>query len=281
MEIQWFPGHMAKTRRLITENLSLVDMVIELADARLPLSSRNPWFDSAFSNKSRLLILNKADMADPSVTDAWIKYYAGQGIKAIPTDSRNTKIFDVINKNVRTSLAGLIEARAKKGIQGKALRIMVVGVPNVGKSTFINKLSGRATAKTGDKPGVTTGKQWINVKGAFELLDMPGLLWEKFSDKEQGVKLAASGAIKDAILDVEELAMWLLEFLRDNYKNDIKARYKLENIDDMDGYEILQYICKKRGFIVSGGEFNTERGANIVLDEFRSTKIGKISLERP
>jgi len=282
MNIQWFPGHMTKTRRMIEENIRLIDLVIEIADARLPLSSRNPLLDRITASKPRLLVLNKADIADPEVNRAWVEYYKNQGIKAMLTDSKNGKIFNQVNAAIREQLSDLIAKREQKGMVGKPIRVMVAGVPNVGKSTFINKLSGHAGAKTGDRPGVTTGKQWISVRGAFDLLDTPGMLWEKFDNEQQALNLAYSGAIKDTVVDIEELAVYLLGFLKANYKQQLCERYKLNDFDDeIDNYELLTLISKKRGFVVSGGEADTERGANILLDEFRGAKIGLISLEKP
>lgn len=282
MNIQWFPGHMTKTRRMIEENIRLIDLVIEIADARLPLSSRNPLLDKITASKPKVLVLNKADIADPEINKAWVEYYRKQGVKALLTDSKNGKIFNQINAAIREELSELIAKREQKGMAGKPLRVMVAGVPNVGKSTFINKLSGHAGAKTGDRPGVTTGKQWISVRGAFDLLDTPGMLWEKFENENQALNLAYSGAIKDTVVDIEELSVYLLGFLKTNYKEQLCARYKLGDIDEeMDNYELLTLISKKRGFVVSGGEADTERGANILLDEFRGAKIGLISLEKP
>ncbi|MBR5219297.1 MAG: ribosome biogenesis GTPase YlqF [Clostridia bacterium] len=282
MNIQWFPGHMTKTRRMIEENIRLIDLVIEIADARLPLSSRNPLLDKITASKPKILVLNKADIADPEINKAWVEYYRKQGVKALLTDSKNGKIFNQINAAIREELSELIAKREQKGMAGKPLRVMVAGVPNVGKSTFINKLSGHAGAKTGDRPGVTTGKQWISVRGAFDLLDTPGMLWEKFENENQALNLAYSGAIKDTVVDIEELSVYLLGFLKTNYKEQLCARYKLGDIDEeMDNYELLTLISKKRGFVVSGGEADTERGANILLDEFRGAKIGLISLEKP
>ncbi len=273
---------MTKTRRMIEENIRLIDLVIEIADARLPLSSRNPLLDRITASKPRLLVLNKADIADPEVNRAWVEYYKKQGIKAMLTDSKNGKIFNQVNAAIREQLSDLIAKREQKGMVGKPIRVMVAGVPNVGKSTFINKLSGHAGAKTGDRPGVTTGKQWISVRGAFDLLDTPGMLWEKFDNEQQALNLAYSGAIKDTVVDIEELAVYLLGFLKANYKQQLCERYKLNDFEDeIDNYELLTLISKKRGFVVSGGEADTERGANILLDEFRGAKIGLISLEKP
>lgn len=280
MNIQWFPGHMAKTRRLIAENLKLVDCVLELADARLPLASRGPLLNELIAAKPRILVLNKADMADEKVNSLWLSYFARQNIKAILTNSKGGKIYEAVYGAVTDVLRDVLKRRSERGQSGRTIRVMVAGVPNVGKSTFINNLAGRKSAKTGDRPGVTTGKQWIRVK-SLELLDTPGILWHKFDDPADGVKLAFSGAVKDTVLDVEELAVLLLEFLRDNYPDNLKARYKLEGIEDLSGFEILEALCRSRGFLISGGEYDTERGANILLDEFRAAKLGRISLEKP
>lgn len=280
MNIQWFPGHMAKTRRLITENLKLVDCVIEVADARLPRASRGPLLSELIGNRPRILVLNKADIADSRVNALWLDHYKACGVRAVLTNSRDSKVYGCIFSAITEVLAEKLARRKERGIAGKPVRVMVVGVPNVGKSTLINSLSGRKSAKTGDRPGVTTGKQWINVK-SLELLDTPGILWHKFDDPGDGLKLAFSGAIRDDIYDKEELAALLLEFLRDNYAESLCARYKLDGVENLSGAEILESVCRSRGFLISGGEPDTGRGAGIVLDEFRAAKIGRISLERP
>lgn len=281
MKIQWFPGHMAKTRRLIEENLKLCDIVLEIADARLVRSSRSPLLSQLISKKPCVLIMNKADIADQKVNKGWEDFFSKQGIKTIFVNSRDggrllSRITAVINEELKNE----IERWTSRGMQGKAIRVMVTGVPNVGKSTFINNLTGRKSTKTGDRPGVTTGKQWVRA-GKFELLDTPGILSPKFDDEKMGEHLAFSGAIRDAVFDTVELSSLLLVFLRDNYKAELTERYKLPETDGMSGYEILEAVCRKRGFIISGGEADYDRGANIVLDEFRAAKIGKISLERP
>ena len=281
MKIQWFPGHMTKTRRLIEENLKLCDIVLEIADARLVRSSRSPLLSLLVSKKPCVLIMNKADIADQKVNKGWEDFFSKQGIKTIFVNSRDggrllSRITAVINEELKDE----IERWTVRGMQGKAIRVMVTGVPNVGKSTFINNLTGRKSTKTGDRPGVTTGKQWVRA-GKFELLDTPGILSPKFDDEKMGEHLAFSGAIRDAVFDTVELSSLLLVFLRDNYKAELTERYKLPETDGMSGYEILEAVCRKRGFIISGGEADYDRGANIVLDEFRAAKIGKISLERP
>ncbi|WP_094546603.1 ribosome biogenesis GTPase YlqF [Petroclostridium xylanilyticum] len=281
MNIQWYPGHMAKTRRMIQENLKLVDMVIELVDSRLPLSSRNPDIDNILGSKPRLLIMNKCDLADPAVNAAWVQWFHDNGINILLVDSITGKGFNDIHNVSRQILKEKIEKEKSKGIVNRAIKLMVVGIPNVGKSSFINKFAGKASAKTGDRPGVTRGKQWIRLKNGYELLDTPGILWPKFEDPEVGKKLAYTGAIKDEIIDIEELTCSLLEFLRDYYPEKLKARYKLDNIAELKGFELLQNIGKNRGCIVAGGDVDTFRTAGIILDEFRGAKIGNISLEKP
>jgi len=280
MNIQWFPGHMAKTRRMIDENIKFVDIVVEILDARLPLSSKNGDIDDLISKKPRIVILNKADLADASVNKEWEKYFEKSGAGVLIIDSLHAKNLNIVTAKIREKLKDKLEKEQQKGMT-KAIKVMVVGIPNVGKSSFINKLAKRAGAKTGDKPGVTRGKQWIRLDGGLELLDTPGILPPKFEDQDAGLKLAFVGSVKDEIIDTEELSMHLLTFLSENYRECLCARYKLDDIDGLDGYELLCLIGKKRGFVVSGGEIDTERASHIVLDEFRSAKIGNISLERP
>ncbi len=281
MQIQWFPGHMAKTARLITENLKLTDVVVEIADARIPVSSRNPYLNTILGNKPRVVVLNKADLADPSVNAEWKKAYAEQKQAVCFINSRDEKIWKTVMDGVEEALSDLLRRRAEKNMQGRPIRMMITGIPNVGKSTFINNLSGKASAKTGDRPGVTTGKQWVTLRNGYELLDTPGMLWQKFEGEKDGLHLAFTGAIKDDILDVEELSMELLLFLRTRYKDALSMRYGLENIEELDGYGLLCAVAAKRNFRISGGELNTERAARIVLDELRSAKLGRISFERP
>lgn len=281
MNIQWFPGHMAKTRRLIEENLKLVDIVIELLDARIPMSSRNPQINEIVKDKPRLILLNKSDIADKEITKKWVEHFAKEGITAISISSTQSKNLNIIFDKCNAILKEKIEKQKQKGIVNKAIRIMVVGVPNVGKSSFINKLSGKKSAVTGDRPGVTRGKQWISLKSGFELLDTPGILWPKFEDETIGLRLAFTGAIKDEILDVELLAIKLLEFLREKYPASLTERYKMTDFDDLEGYEMLELLGRKRGFVISGGEIDTLRAANVLLDEFRGAKMGGISLEEP
>jgi len=280
MNLQWFPGHMAKTRRLIEENLKLVDIVIELLDARIPQSSKNPEIDSLIKDKPRLVLLNKSDIADESVTNAWIESYRRLGTKAIAISTTKQNNFNFIFNQITDILKEKIEKQKEKGMVNRSIKIMVVGIPNVGKSSFINRLANRKSAITGDRPGVTKGKQWIRLKTGFELLDTPGILWPKFEDEEIGLNLAFTGAIKDEIMDTELLSMKLLEKLKALYPDSLTQRYKMTDFDDMDGWEMLNLLGKKRGFVISGGEIDTLRAANILLDEFRGAKLGNLSLER-
>ena len=281
MNIQWFPGHMAKTRRLIEENLKLVDICIEIVDARLINSSKSPLVDELISSKPRLLIVNKADLADEKVNELWIKYFKENRMNAVFVNSRDGgKLLNLISSKINQILADEIKKWNEKGMSGRNIRAMVTGVPNVGKSTFINNLSGKKSAKTGDRPGVTTGKQWISA-GKIEMLDTPGILCPKFENENMGLHLAFSGAIKDDVYDTGEVCVLLLEFLRDNYKTELCERFKIDAIEDDRGYEILEKICQKRGFILRGGDFDYDRACGIILDEFRSAKIARVSLEKP
>ena len=281
-QIQWFPGHMAKTRRLIASNLSLVDAVVEIVDARSPLSSRNPEMDHLTKNKPRLVILNKSDLADDKTTQRWINYFRSEGSEAIAVDCKSGKglksILPVIKKSV---LKELMDKRARNGMTGAAVRLMIVGIPNVGKSSIINKLAGSKRAKVEDRPGVTRTKQWVKLDDNTELLDMPGVLWPKFEDQDVAVRLAFTGAISDDILDIETLAMKLLSYLAENYPESIIERYKIDISDNETGLDLLEKVGKKRGMVISGGEINTERAAITVIDEFRGGKLGRISLENP
>lgn len=280
MNIQWFPGHMTKTIRLIEENIKLVDIVVEILDARLPKSSKNPEIDNLIKNKPRLVVLNKSDIADANETNKWINKFAKEGITAISISSTSGKSLNAVLDKCREVLKDKIEGWKNKGIVGRSVKIMVVGVPNVGKSSFINKLAGKKSAKVGDRPGVTRGKQWIKIASGFELLDTPGVLWPKFEDMEVGLKLAFCGSVKDEIMDVELLAIKLLEFLKAEYPNSLTERYKMTEFDNMDGYEMLNLLGRKRGFVISGGEIDTLRASNILLDEFRSATLGKITLDK-
>lgn len=280
--IQWFPGHMAKTRRLIKANLSLVDAVAEILDARTPLSSSNPEMDSLTAGKPRIILLNKCDVADEKSTQSWINYYAKKGITAIPVDCKSGKGLKNFLPTVKNRvLKELMEKREAHGMSGAAIRLMVVGIPNVGKSSFINKMAGAKRAKVEDRPGVTRTKQWVKVENGVELLDMPGVLWPKFEDQTTAMKLAFTGAISDSILDIETLAMKLLSYLAENYPQSLVERYKIEITNEDTGLDLLEKVGKKRGMMISGGEINTERAAITVLDEYRSGKLGRITLELP
>ena len=281
MNIQWFPGHMTKTKRKISESLKLVDCVAELVDARLPQSSRNPDWDELLGGKPRLILLNKSDMADSVCTAKWAAHFEANGIKAIAIESKSKKGYPAVLPAVREILAEQISRWEERGMVNHAIRIMVVGIPNVGKSTFINQLAGGAKAKTEDRPGVTRGNQWFTVQKGLELLDTPGVLWPKFDDEQTALKLAYTGAIKDRILDVESLACHLLVLLRDKYPKAIAERYKMTETDGLDGYDLLCLLGKKRGMLISGGEVDTERAANTLLDEYRGGRLGRITLEWP
>jgi len=272
---------MTKTRRMIQENLKLVDLIIELVDARLPLSSRNPEIDALVGQKPRLLLLNKADIADQNATDAWVEYFKQHGVEAMRISSVADKSLKMVLERCRALLSEQIARQKERGLVGRSIKLMVVGVPNVGKSSFINKLSGKKSAQVGDRPGVTRGKQWIRLQNGFELLDTPGILWPKFEDEQVGMYLAYTGAIKDDIMDVEELSCHLLELLATRYPQCLAERYKMDDVTDKTGYELLELLGRKRGFVVSGGEIDTLRAANILLDEFRAAKLGRISLEMP
>jgi ribosome biogenesis GTPase A len=282
MELQWFPGHMAKTRRLITDSLKLVDVVIELVDARLPLSSRNPEIDRIVGHRPRVLILNKADIADSDANQKWLSYFKNKGIETILMDSQSGKGLKNFDAAIDMVLAEKFEKERLKGMQRRTVKMMIVGIPNVGKSSFINRLSGRAATKTGDRPGVTTAKQWIKVAGKYEILDTPGILWPKFEDKEVGRRIAFTGGIKDEIMDIEELAFFLVGYLRNKYPEMLAERFKItEDTTDIGDFELVELIGRKRGCIVSGGNVDTLRASNLILDEFRAAKIGKITLELP
>lgn len=280
--IQWYPGHMTKTRRQIEGCLKLIDAVAEIVDARLPLSSRNPDLPKMTNSKPRLILLNKCDIADKKATDMWVDYFKKQGIIALPIDAKNSTGMNSFVPAVRELLKEKLKKLNEKGMGNRPLRVMVCGIPNVGKSSFINKLVGNTKAKVEDRPGVTRGNQWFTVKGKIELLDTPGVLWPKFDDQQVAQKLAFTGAIKDNVLDVESLCCKLIEFLVQDYSENIISRYKLEySIDDLQPYEILELIAKKRGMLISKGEVDYERAAIMFIDEFRAGKLGKITLELP
>ncbi len=281
--IQWFPGHMTKTKRQIQASLKLVDAVAEIIDARIPVSSRNPDLAKLVQNKPRIILLNKCDMANQTATKMWIDYFKAQGTTAVAVDCKSGKGLNKFTPAVNSVMSEKISRLKQKGMVNPMMRIMIVGIPNVGKSSFINKIAKQNRAKVEDRPGVTRGNQWFTIGKNLEMLDTPGVLWPKFDDKIVGEHLAFTGAVKDQILDIELLAVRLLDFLKALKPADFVARFKLEDIslDDVDSYELLQIIAKKRGMLVSGGEVNTERAAIMLLDEFRSAKLGRITVEMP
>ena len=278
--IQWYPGHMTKTRRTIEENFKLIDVVVEILDARIPFSGRNPSFDDILKNKPRLLVLNKADLADKAKTDEWIQWYKNKGLTVIPISCATGIGINKVINSARALIQDKLDREKERG-RNRTLKIMMAGIPNVGKSSLINRLCGKASAKTGDKAGVTRGKQWIRIRDGVELFDTPGMLPPKFEDQETAKRLAYTGAIKDEIINTELLAYSLCEYLRDEYTELLCARYKLDSVDGSEGHEILENIGRKRGFVISGGEIDMERAANMVIDELRSAKIGNITLETP
>ncbi len=279
--IQWFPGHMTKTKRQIEKSLKLVDVVAEIIDARIPESSRNPVLNSIIQNKPRVILMNKSDVADPVQTNRWIAYYKSKGIPALPIDCRTGKGLNGFIPLVKDVLSDRIAAWESKGMVGRGIRVMVVGIPNVGKSSLINRLSKNAKANVEDRPGVTRSNQWFTIGKGFDLLDTPGVLWPKFEDKTVGERLAFTGAVKDEVVDTEHLASRLLEVLRDRYPAALKQRYKLDtDLSGLQGYELLEIIGKKRAMLISGGEIDTERASIMVLDEFRSGTMGRITLEQ-
>ena len=279
--VQWFPGHMAKTRRLIKESLNLVDGVVEIVDARIPVSSRNPELDSIIQKKPRIILLNKCDVADSQATSMWLKYFRDKGFYAAAVDCRTGKGLNSFDSLVKQALKSVIERNDAKGMNGKPLRLMVVGIPNTGKSSFINRMGKNAKAKVADKAGVTRQNQWFVVGNGIELLDTPGVLWPKFDDPEVGDKLAFIGSVKDEVTDKETLACRLLESLAATRPQAIEDRYKISGVAGLQGWEILEMIGKKRGFLIKGGEIDYERAAVIVADEFRGGKLGRITLELP
>lgn len=278
--VQWFPGHMAKTRRQIEKSLKLIDVVVEILDARIPYSGRNKNFDDIIKNKPRLLVMNKADLADPELTAQWIAWYARQGLTVIPISCSTGKGVNGIVDKARSLIQDKLDREKERG-RNRTLKIMMVGIPNVGKSTLINRLIRKASTKTGDRPGVTRGEQWIRIRSDAELLDTPGLLPPKFDNQEEARRIAITGAIRDEVINIELLAYSLCDYLRDSYSELLTARYKLDTVDGLEGYEILEKIGRKRGCIISGGEIDMERAANLVIDELRAAKIGNITLEKP
>ncbi|MDR2590615.1 MAG: ribosome biogenesis GTPase YlqF [Oscillospiraceae bacterium] len=279
MNIQWYPGHMTKARRMISDNIKLIDAVCEVIDARIPISSRNPELDDMIKGKPKIIILNRIDQADINMNKKWAALLSKDGAVVIETDSKTGKGVDKLESVTRKLLSDKIALNKEKGQTGKLIRLMVAGIPNVGKSSFINRLAKRKATQTADKPGVTRGKQWINLGNGIELLDTPGVLWPKFEDKEVAENLAFTGAIRDQVMDIETLAANLMFRLSKLYLDRIIERYKLDNIDELTGYELLEKAAKKRGFLISGGEYDLERMSVILLDEFRGGKLGRISLE--
>ena len=281
MNIQWYPGHMTKARRQMENDVKLVDLVAEVVDARIPISSRNPDIDAMVEDRPRLIIFNRADQADPAITERWVTWFRQRGWGVLETDAKSGRGVGQFSSAAKQVLKDKLEAWKAKGQIGRPIRAMVVGVPNVGQSTFINKVAKRKSAKASDRPGVTRGKQWVSVDAGLELLDTPGILWPKFEDETIGLHLAFTGAVKDEITDVEGLACALLELLRNRYPKALEVRYKLTDVDGLQGWELLEQCARKRGMLVSGGEVNTERMANVLLDEFRGGKLGRFTLEIP
>ena len=279
MNYQWYPGHMTKAKRMMQENISLIDLIIEIVDARIPLSSRNPDIDELGKNKSRVILLNKSDLSDGKYNELWMEYFKNKGFHVVLVNSKNGQGIKSIQSVVQEACKEKIERDRKRGIINRPVRAMVVGIPNVGKSTFINAFAGKACTKTGNKPGVTKGKQWIRLNKQLELLDTPGILWPKFEDQLIGLKLALIGSMNDEVLHVDELAVELIKFLGENYKDLFLNRYQIEWNDDP--YMVLENLCMKRGCIAKGEKADIMKGSNLLLDEFRTGKIGKISLEFP
>lgn len=278
--INWFPGHMTKTRREMEEDIKLVDIVYELTDARIPQSGRNPEIDKIVKDKPRLLLLNKCDMADKDMNNRWISYYKERGENAYLISAGTGIGVGRLNEISKNILKDKIAMRQNKGLAGDTVKAMIVGIPNVGKSTLINKLSGKSGAKTGDRPGVTRGRQWITARDKTVFLDTPGILWPKFDDENTGLKLAYTGAVKDEILDIEELALHFIGFMKRKYPQNLIDRYKLTNLDGEDA-DILFDIGKKRGCVISGGDIDYQRAANLIFDDFRGVKLGNLTLESP
>lgn len=281
--IQWFPGHMTKTKRKIQSSLKLIDIVVEIIDARIPISSSNPDLSSIIQSKPRIVLLNKCDKADKNATQKWIKFYAEKNITALAVDCKSGRGLIQFAPAVRKVLSKKYTAMQSKGIVNPILRVMIVGIPNVGKSSFINKIAKQTRAKVEDRPGVTRGNQWYTIAKDLEMLDTPGVLWPKFDDQIVGEHLAYTGAIKDQILDIELLAVNLLELFKQSCPPEFLARFKLsaDDLNNNDGYELLQIIGRKRGMLISGGEIDTERASNMILDEYRAGKFGNITLEFP
>ena len=280
MNIQWYPGHMTKTRRQIEADLKQVDAVCEIVDARIPVSSRNPDIDSICAGKPRMIVLNRMDLADPAATKRWASYFRSKGYAVLATDCKSRKGISEFTPAARAACKEKLERDAARGMN-RPLRIMIVGIPNVGKSTLINQISGRKGAKAENRPGVTRGKQWVTVDSGLLLLDTPGILWPKFEDPEVGMMLAYTGAVKEGVIDLEELACRLMELLHKFYPQTLLERYKVEAPAGTPGWELLEMAGRKRGFLLSGGEVHMERMAKVLIDEYRSGKLGKFTLEEP
>lgn len=280
LHINWYPGHMKKTKEMVQNNLKLVDVVIELLDARIPLSSKNPQIDELAQNKPRVVVLNKSDLSDKTKLNKWISYYQSKGIKAIPVDTLKGSGVNKIVEECKNVTKEKMDALKEKGRKERAIRVMIVGVPNVGKSSLINKLTGRKSTQTGDRPGVTKGKQWVRLKGNLELLDTPGILWPKFEDQNIALNLAFTRAIKDEILDIDTLGLKFIEKMSEIEPEKLKARYKLDSIGE-EPLETMEMIGRKRGFILGKNELDYTRIAKTVLNEFREGKLGQITLETP
>ncbi len=281
MNIQWYPGHMTKTRRMIAEQMKYMDAVCEILDARVPLSSRNPDVEELTAGKPRLMVLNRGDLADPAATKAWGAWFRGRGFAVLECNAKQGQGTRQFPAAVRSLLADKLAAYAEKGQAGRMLRVMILGIPNVGKSTFINRVARRKTAKTEDRPGVTRAKQWVPVDQSLELLDTPGMLWPRFEDPDVGFRLACTGAVRDEIMDLEELAARLMAYLGEYYPQALAERYKVEREAEDSGHGLLAKAGRKRGFVLRGGEIDTERMARILLDEFRGGKLGRFTLELP
>lgn len=281
MNYQWYPGHMTKAKRMMQEDIKLIDLVIELVDARVPLSSRNPDIDELGKNKSRLILLNKADLADKNANKKWGEYFRGQGYFVQEVDSRSGAGMKAISAIIQEACKDKIERDRKRGIKNRPVRAMVVGIPNVGKSTFINTYAGKACAKTGNKPGVTKGKQWIRLNKNVELLDTPGILWPKFEDQAVGLRLALIGSINDEILNIDELAMELITFLKNQYPGTLEKRFQLDESEEKSAVQILEEIARVRGCLIRGGELDYGKASKLLMDDFRSGKLGRVTLELP
>ena len=279
--IQWYPGHMTKTRRQMEQCIKLVDGVVEIIDARIPMSSRNPEIDTVTAHRPRIVLLNKADIADGAATSRWIDYFSRRGARAIACDCKTGKGLNHFSDEVRKLLADKIAVWESKGMGGRSIKLMVVGIPNVGKSSFINRMAKGGKAKVADRPGVTRGNQWFTIGGGIELLDTPGVLWPKFDDPEVGLKLAFTGAVKDAVIDIETLCLDLLGYMSRNYPERLCERYRLDSAEGLTPLELMEQIAKKRGMIMRGGDIDYERVSVMIMDEYRGGKLGRITLEMP